>query len=100
MAEPEEETMGAFAREDIRAVLARFGISSARRAVTTDSTEEVILLSKRDFAQIDANEVTTAVMAVLAGERPSVRCAHRPPDAPPLPTSATAGTAPPATCAR
>jgi len=66
MAEPEEETMGAFARKDIHVVLARSGISSARRAVTTtDSTEEVILLSKRDFAQIDANEVTIAVTAVL-----------------------------------
>jgi hypothetical protein len=65
MADPEDGTMGAFAREDIRAVLARFGISSARRAVTTDSTEEVILLSKRNFTQIDAREVTNAVMAAL-----------------------------------
>ena len=65
MAEPEHAPMGAFARQDIRAVLAGFGISSARRAVTTDSTEEVILLSKSDFSQIEAREVALAVMEVL-----------------------------------
>src|SRR5690348_7764763 len=38
------EPLGRFVREDIRAVLANFGISHARRAADTDSTEEAILL--------------------------------------------------------
>ena len=57
--------MGLSARRDVRAVLARFGISCARRGVDTDATEEVILLSPDDFAQIDPREVSVAVMGVL-----------------------------------
>jgi hypothetical protein len=60
-----ESGMGPWARKDIRAVLARFGISSARRAVDTDATEEVILRSPDDFARIDPREVTIAVIGVL-----------------------------------
>lgn len=60
-----DATMGPWAREDIRAVLAGFGVSSARRAVPRDPTEEVILLSPSDFARIDPREVSLAVMAVL-----------------------------------
>jgi hypothetical protein len=59
------ECMGRWAREDIRAVLARFGISHARRAADTDATEEVILLSPEDFARIDSQEVAIDVMEVL-----------------------------------
>lgn len=60
-----ESGMGPLARKDIRTVLARFGISSARRAVDTDATEEVILLSPDDFVRIDPREVTIAVMGVV-----------------------------------
>lgn len=60
-----DEAMGPLARKDIRAVLAGFGVSSARRAVPLDPTEEVILLSPSDFARIDPREVAIAVMAVL-----------------------------------
>jgi len=59
------EPLGRFAREDIRTVLANFGISHARRAADTDATEEAILLSPEDFARIDPTEVAIAVMAVL-----------------------------------
>jgi hypothetical protein len=57
--------MGPWAREDIRAVLAQFGVSSARRAIPLDPTEEVILLSATDFARIDPREVAMAIMAAL-----------------------------------
>jgi len=43
LADSGDVTMGRCAREDVRAVLARLGISSARRAVPLDSTEEVIV---------------------------------------------------------
>jgi len=53
------------AREDVREVLRRFGIGSARRASTTDATEEVILLAPADAEVIDADELTLALMNVL-----------------------------------
>jgi hypothetical protein len=59
------EALGRRAREDIRGVLARFGISHARRAADTDATEEAILVSPEDFARIDPQEVAIAVMGVL-----------------------------------
>jgi hypothetical protein len=57
--------MGRFAREDVRAVLARFGIAVASRATTTDSTEEVVLLAQRDYASVDVSKFTLALMEVL-----------------------------------
>jgi hypothetical protein len=57
--------MGRFAREDVRTVLATFGISKATRATTTDSSEEVILLSKADFAAVDVRALTRALMDTL-----------------------------------
>lgn len=53
------------ARQSVRAVLARFGILSAQRAVDTDSSEEVILVQSGDFASIDASRVAIAIMDVL-----------------------------------
>lgn len=60
-----EEAMDRFTREDLRAVLAHFGISSARRAVGTDPSEEVLLVDSGDYQRIDATEVATAIMGVL-----------------------------------
>src|SRR5690554_4619987 len=40
--------MGPFTREDVRAVLGMFGISSALRAVDVDPSEEVFLLEPPD----------------------------------------------------
>jgi hypothetical protein len=55
-----------FARQDIRTVLQeRFGIPAARRAIGTDSSEEVILLAAEVFARIDPTAVALAVMDVL-----------------------------------
>lgn len=57
--------MERFAREDVREVLARFGVDSARRASTTDATEEVILLGPVDADRVDVNALTLALMEVL-----------------------------------
>jgi len=57
--------MERFAREDVLAALARFGVTRASRATTTDSTEEVILLAKADFESVDVRELTLALMDVL-----------------------------------
>jgi hypothetical protein len=57
--------MEQFAREDVREVLARFGVTAGRRATTTDSTEEVILLTQPDIDRIDVNALTVALMDVL-----------------------------------
>lgn len=57
--------MGRFAREDIRAVLASFGISSATRVVGTGEDEEILLISRGDYDRTDNTAVTTAVMDVL-----------------------------------
>ena len=54
-----------FARENVRAVLARFGILSAQRAADADPTEEVILLGRDDFVSIDPTEIALAIMEVL-----------------------------------
>jgi hypothetical protein len=51
-----------FAREDLRTVLARFGVASARRALSTDRTEEVVLLLAGDFNRVDREALTQAVM--------------------------------------
>lgn len=52
-------------REDVLAVLARFGVAEASRATTTDATEEVVLLAKADFASVDVRQVTLALMEAL-----------------------------------
>lgn len=57
--------MERFAREDVREVLARFGVTQASRATTTDSTEEVILLAAADFAAVDVQALTLALMDTL-----------------------------------
>ncbi|MEZ5096459.1 MAG: hypothetical protein R2731_10260 [Nocardioides sp.] len=57
--------MGRFAREDIRAVLASFGIASARRAVGTGEDEEILLIAKDDYERTDNVAVTAAVMDAL-----------------------------------
>ena len=53
------------ARQSVRSVLARFGILSARRAVDTDSSEEVILVQSDVIASVDASQVALAIMDVL-----------------------------------
>jgi hypothetical protein len=57
--------MERFAREDVRAVLASFDVMNARRATTTDSSEEVILLARADFAAVDVQALTLALMDTL-----------------------------------
>lgn len=49
----------------MRAVLREFGVASARRAVTTDSTEEVLLLNANTFASADVDALTQALMTAL-----------------------------------
>ena len=58
-------TVERFAREDVRQVMRRFGVESCRRAVTTDATEEVFLLSAATFAAIDTDGLTRALTGVL-----------------------------------
>jgi hypothetical protein len=57
--------MERFARQDVLAVLARFGIEAVRRAIPIDPTEEVFLLSSDDFARVDSDAVCLALMDVL-----------------------------------
>jgi len=57
--------MDRFAREDVRAVLRRFGMGSARRAPDSDDTEEVILLAESDYQKVDVDALTTALIDVL-----------------------------------
>ena len=57
--------MEQFARRDVLAVLARFDIEGAQRVVPLDPTEEVFLISAEDFARIDPNAVSLALMDVL-----------------------------------
>jgi hypothetical protein len=60
-----DEGMNRLARADVREVLAGFGIAAARRAVGTDASEEVLLVTPGDFEAIDAERVALAVMEVL-----------------------------------
>lgn len=46
-----------------------FGITSARRATTSDATEEVFLLSRPDLFAVDVKSLTQALMAVLPGTK-------------------------------
>ncbi len=57
--------MERFAREDVREVLGRYGISDARRAADTDETEEVVLLNEAVYRQVDVDGLTRALMEVL-----------------------------------
>lgn len=57
--------MGEFAREDVHTVLGRFGIAAASRAVGTDESEEVVLLTAEDFVRVDPDAVARALMEVL-----------------------------------
>jgi hypothetical protein len=57
--------MEKFAREDVRAVLATFGVSKAQLASPMDATEEIILLDADDLASIDVQAATIAIMNVM-----------------------------------
>ena len=57
--------MDQFARRDVLAVLARFEITSARRAVAVDPTEEVILPGAADSSRVDVEALTLALYEVL-----------------------------------
>ena len=54
-----------FAREDVVATLKEFGVVRGWRAITTDATEEVILLTEADYAKVDVRELTLALMNVF-----------------------------------
>ena len=60
-----EGGMERFAREDVLATLERFGVSHAKRATTSDSTEEIVLLSETDFESVDVHALTLALMETL-----------------------------------
>ncbi|WP_146844082.1 hypothetical protein [Cellulomonas composti] len=57
--------MKPFARDDVKAVLARFGIDSAFRVPDVDPSEEIIVLRAADFEVIDPDKVALAIMTVL-----------------------------------
>lgn len=57
--------MEKFAREDVRQILERYGIQTARRATTTDDTEEVVILDAHDYRSAPIEELTLALMDVL-----------------------------------
>lgn len=59
------EEIDRFTREDLRSLLADLGIESARRAVGTDPSEEVILLRSDDYVRLDPAAVALAIMRVL-----------------------------------
>lgn len=52
-------------RDELRKVLQEFGVTRASRATTTDLTEEVILVSARDFDAVDVMALTIALMRAL-----------------------------------
>lgn len=54
-----------FAREDVRLVLHDHGVKSCRRAVTTDTTEEIFLLPPETLGTVDVNGLTRALMDAL-----------------------------------
>ncbi|HEY4852540.1 MAG TPA: hypothetical protein VII22_17275 [Streptosporangiaceae bacterium] len=51
--------MDRFAGEDVMEVLGRFGISAARRAVDTDDSEEIILVSESIYKQTEEKWAST-----------------------------------------
>lgn len=55
--------LGDFARENVYTVLAEFGVPSASRAIGTDPTEKVILLTARASARVDPDAVARARLA-------------------------------------
>jgi hypothetical protein len=57
--------MDRFAREDVRRVLSRYGIGTARRAADADGSEEIILVSQSVYEQVDVDGLTRALMEVL-----------------------------------
>ena len=57
--------METFAREDVREVLASYGISAARTALDTDETEEIVLLDEAVYGRVDVDRLTQALMEVL-----------------------------------
>jgi hypothetical protein len=57
--------MERFAREDVLEVLRKHGVTSARRAADTDESEEIILLSANDYAEVDVDRLTRDLMDVL-----------------------------------
>jgi intein-encoded DNA endonuclease-like protein len=54
-----------FTREDVRRVLDRYGISTARRASDVDGSEEIILVSRSVYEQVDVDGLTRGLMDVL-----------------------------------
>lgn len=56
-------------RENLRRVLGDFGITGARRALVSNETEEVILLSDDDYSRIDIDAFSRAVAAVFQDKK-------------------------------
>ena len=54
-----------FAQEDVREVLERYGVTSARRASDTDESEEVILVSEETSRTVNVDALTRALIDVL-----------------------------------
>lgn len=59
-------------RENLRRTLAEFGVTTARRAMNSNPTEEVILLSGRDYAIVDREALTRAIADTLPGKKVAV----------------------------
>lgn len=59
------QPVGRFARETVRQVVRDFGLTTARRAVPLDPTEEVFLLSAAEFTAVDSEALTRALMDAL-----------------------------------
>jgi molybdopterin-guanine dinucleotide biosynthesis protein A len=68
--------MSSVDREKLRQVLAEFGIASARRALISNATEEVILLTAHDYSRIDVDTVSSAIAAVLSDKKIAVVPQH------------------------
>ena len=71
-----DEELGRFAREDIWAVLRKFGVTKASRATTIDPTEEIIILAKEDLESVDVTALTMALMEVLPHKKVWVVAEH------------------------
>ena len=67
-----QEGIGSFDRENLTQVLAAFGISGARRALISNATEEIILLTEHDYSRIDVEAVLRAAAAVFPEKKTAV----------------------------
>ena len=64
-------------RENLRQVLTELGLANARRALISNATEEVILLTEHDYSGIDVESVSSAIAALLPGKKIAVVPQHK-----------------------